>query len=188
LQNIVPWLVVFSVLIVVILAIYLWRVERVGPNQVLIVYGRRPSGPKTSDLIAAYRIIIGGRTFVWPFIERAERLSLEPARADMRITQALTQDRKHITLTASIQFMIKADPEGLNKAVRRFLSQSEVEKASIIMEILESHLHRALEETTLTELEFSPSRFTQAVLDQAESQIEQMGIEIVSFVIKDIVR
>lgn len=186
-QNVVPWLVVISVLIVVILGIYLWRVERVGPNQVLIIYGKRPSGLKTTDLIAAYRIITGGRTFVWPFIERAERLSLEPTRADMRITKALTRDRQHTTLTATVQFMIKADAEGINKAVRRFLSQSETEKASIVMEILESHLRRVLEGTTLAKLESSPTRFAATVLDQASLQMEQMGIEIVSFIIKDTV-
>lgn len=183
-----PWLVVFAILISVIIGIYLWRIERVGPNQVLIVYGRRPSGLKTTDLIATYRVVIGGRTFVWPFIERAERLSLEPARAEMKITQALTRDRQHITLTANVQFMIRANAEGINKAVRRFLSQSEAEKAALVMEILESHLRRVLEKTTLAELESSPSRFTQVVLDQAESQIEQMGIEINSFIIKDIAR
>ena len=47
--------------------VYASRVKKVGPNEVLIVSGRGETA----------RVVVGGRVFVWPILERVDDLSLE---------------------------------------------------------------------------------------------------------------
>src|SRR5919198_809907 len=58
---------------------------KVGPNEVLIISGRR--GRKRAQ---GYRIVRGGGTFVWPFREKVQRLSLELMQFDVRTQETYT--------------------------------------------------------------------------------------------------
>src|SRR5438046_1105558 len=65
----------------VFIAIWVSRYVKVGPNQVLIVSGRKVQLP--DGRIVGFRIVKGGGTFVFPFVEKAEVLSLEVFSIDM---------------------------------------------------------------------------------------------------------
>src|SRR5262245_26144517 len=57
------------------------RYRKVGPNQVLIVSGRKVQLP--DGRFAGFRFVKGGGTFVFPLIEKADILSLEVMVVDM---------------------------------------------------------------------------------------------------------
>src|SRR5438034_9438927 len=61
-------------LLVIAFAIWAHQYTKVGPNEVLIISGRR----------RGYRIIRGGGTYVAPFREKVQRLSLELLQFDVR--------------------------------------------------------------------------------------------------------
>ena len=66
------------VAVIIIAAIFANRYEKVGPNEVLVISGRKrrvvdPDG-KTRDV--GFRIVKGGGVFVWPIFERQDKLSL----------------------------------------------------------------------------------------------------------------
>ena len=64
------------------------RYTKVGPNQVLVISGRRyrlPSG----DTVG-FRIVKGGGTFVWPVLEKVDFLSLEIMTIDVKTPEVYT--------------------------------------------------------------------------------------------------
>jgi len=68
-------LVVFTV--AAALVVYASRVKKVGPNQVLIISGRGEGRRHELETASSnFRIVTGGRTFVWPVLERVDDLSL----------------------------------------------------------------------------------------------------------------
>ena len=79
-ENLVPLIVGGIVAVIIIfVAIYASRYVKAGPNQVLVISGRRRSmltadGRKES---VGFRIRVGGGAFVWPVFERVDMLSLE---------------------------------------------------------------------------------------------------------------
>ena len=66
------------------------RYVKVGPNQVLIVSGRRLQLPDGRSV--GFRIVNGGGTFVFPVIERADVFSLEVTAIEMPRSRAQTGD------------------------------------------------------------------------------------------------
>ncbi|NLF74613.1 MAG: flotillin family protein, partial [Chloroflexi bacterium] len=50
-----------------LVAVYASRVRKVGPNEVLVISGRRRRNPETGE-IEPYRIVKGGRAFIWPVL------------------------------------------------------------------------------------------------------------------------
>lgn len=65
-------------LLLVLWLIYRRRYRRIGPDEALIVYGRRAKRDKDG-----FRVIVGGGTFVTPFIEEAERFPLHAMQLDV---------------------------------------------------------------------------------------------------------
>ena len=61
---------VLVALALIAFAVWAHQYTKVGPNEVLIISGRKRRGK-------GYRIIRGGGTFVWPFREKVQRLSLD---------------------------------------------------------------------------------------------------------------
>src|SRR5205823_714356 len=64
---------VVAALLVIAFAIWAHQYTKVGPNEVLIISGRRAKGRDGHG----YRILRGGGTYVRPFREKVQRLSLE---------------------------------------------------------------------------------------------------------------
>ena len=79
-QSLVPLIVGGIVAVIIIfVAIYASRYVKAGPNQVLVISGRRRS-MATADgrgESVGFRIRVGGGAFVWPVFERVDVLSLE---------------------------------------------------------------------------------------------------------------
>jgi uncharacterized membrane protein YqiK len=76
-HQLIPILAAAAIVFVtlVFMAIALSRYVKVGPNQVLIVSGRKVQLP--DGRCVGFRMVKGGGTFVFPIIERADVLSLE---------------------------------------------------------------------------------------------------------------
>src|SRR3989442_1077914 len=76
---------VLLALALIAFAIWAHQYTKVGPNEVLIISGRkgRKKGP-------GYRIVRGGGTYVRPFREKVQRLSLELMQFDVRSAETYT--------------------------------------------------------------------------------------------------
>ena len=70
---------VLAALALIAFAVWAHQYTKVGPNEVLIISGRK-----------GYRIVRGGGTYVRPFREKVSRLSLELMQFDVRSAETYT--------------------------------------------------------------------------------------------------
>src|SRR5260370_30793540 len=104
--------VVFVILLISALAA---RYVKVGPNQALIVYGRTKLP----------RVIVGGGTFVFPVIERAQGFSLELMSFDVAPQQNLyTNQGVSVRVEAVTQLKVRNDDASIRTAAEQFLSKT----------------------------------------------------------------
>ena len=81
----------FLAVIVILLIIVGNRWVKVGPNEVLIVSGRKQKvrGADGKAMELGFRLVRGGGTFVWPVVEMAEVMSLELITLDVRTHRSI---------------------------------------------------------------------------------------------------
>src|SRR5213083_570349 len=83
---------VLAVLLLIAFAVWAHQYTKVGPNEVLIISGRRRrGGGGQRGRALGYRIVRGGGTYVRPFSEKVQRLSLELMQFDVRTAETYSQ-------------------------------------------------------------------------------------------------
>ena len=160
---------------------YASRVKKVGPNQALVISGRDSGQSKEK-----YRIITGGRAFIWPILERVDFLSLEIVTIDTTTADVPTSQGVPVTVDGVAQIKIGSDEVSIKTAAIQFLSKTQDEIQHIAHETLAGHLRAIVGTLTVEQLYRDREKFAQEVQATSGDDMASMGLEIVSFVIKDI--
>lgn len=160
---------------------YASRVKKVGPNQVLVISGR-----DTGEGAEKFRIITGGRAFIWPILERVDFLSLEIMTIDTTTADVPTSQGVPVTVDGVAQIKIGSDSVSIKTAAIQFLSKTQDEIQHIAHETLAGHLRAIVGTLTVEQLYRDREKFAQEVQATSGDDMASMGLEIVSFVIKDI--
>ncbi len=174
---------------ITVLVVYLSRIRTVGPNEVLIIYGRRrmETNPLTGEREArSYRIVKAGRAFIWPVIEQVDVLSLELLTIEISIDDVYTSQGVAISLDGVAQIKIASDDVSIQTAAERFLSKSRAELKEVAHETLAGHLRAIVGTLTVEEIYRERDKFAQSVQEVSADDLKNMGLAIDSFVIKDI--
>lgn len=164
------------------------RIVKAGPNEVLVISGRR-RWIKRDDgtrFQVGFRMLKGGRTFIWPFIERVDRLSLELMTLDVRTPEVYTAKGVPIIVDGIAQIKIKGDDISIATASEQFLSMGTDEIRKIALQTVEGHLRAILGTLTVEETYSNRDAFAAKVQEVASSDLANMGLTIVSFTIRDI--
>src|SRR5216110_1205343 len=112
---------VLAGLLLIAFAVWAHQYAKVGPNEVLIISGRRR---RKSD--RGYRIVRGGGTYVRPFRERIQRLSLELLQID-----------------GVCMVKIDSSEDGIERAATQFLSKGRDDIVRTALQAVEGHLRAA---------------------------------------------
>jgi len=191
-QSLASASVVIGVLFVIAAFYILARLlyKKVGPDEALIVYGRRQMfGDKVRDEKGAaegFRIVRGGGTFVFPATEQYRILSLRMMTLDIDLQHVYTSQGIPINVKAVAQVKIKGDTEHIRKAAEGFLGVPPEQVRSTIQETVAGHLRGIIGTLTLEELYRDQKRFQEKVRDEAHFDLEGMGFEFKSFVFQAI--
>ncbi len=171
-----------------VLFVYASRVKKVGPNQVLVISGRGEGhrGREMEGVESKFRIVTGGRSFIWPILERVDDLSLEIMTIDITTPDVPTLQGVPITVDGVAQIKIGSDENSIRTAAIQFLSKSQEEIEHVAHETLAGHLRAILGTLTVEQLYKDREAFAQKVQEVSGEDMASMGLEIVSFVIKDI--
>jgi flotillin len=176
--------------IVVFYAIARMLYKKAGPDEALIVYGRKGVfGNKVKDAQGAtegFRIVRGGGTFVWPAWEQYRVISLRMMTLDIDLQHVYTSQGIPINVKAVAQVKIKGDVEHIRKAAEGFLGVPAEQVRSTIQETVAGHLRGIIGTLTLEELYRDQKRFQEKVRDEAHFDLEGMGFEFKSFVFQAI--
>jgi flotillin len=176
------------VLIFILLAIWAGRYTKVGPNQVLIVSGRkhRYVDPDGSVQARGFRVVKGGGTFIIPVLEKMDVLSLELLTIDVQTPEVYTSKGVPVMVDGVAQIKVKGDDISISTASEQFLSKGTDDIKSIAMQTLEGHLRAILGTMTVEDIYQNRDQFASKVQEVAAGDMANMGLGIVSFTIRDI--
>lgn len=181
----------FLVVMFVVLAM-MWaasRYRKVGPNQVLIVFGRKSS---FRDAISGerakrgFRIVKGGGTVIIPVLETCSILSLELMTLDITTPAVYTVQGVPVLVEGVAQIKVKGDDTSIVTAAEQFLDKSQQQIAEIALHTLEGHLRAIIGALNVEDIVTDRDAFAQRVQEVSAADMANMGMQIVSFVIKDI--
>ncbi len=178
----------FLLVLFMFLGIWASRYTKVGPNQVLVISGRRHRimDPDGTAREVGFRIVKGGGVFVWPVYEKVDILSLELLTIDVQTPEVYTSKGVPVKVDGVAQIKVKGDDISIATASEQFLSKSTDEIKNVAMQTLEGHLRAILGTMTVEEIYQNRDAFASKVQEVAAGDMANMGLGIVSFTIRDI--
>ena len=180
--------VLIAVTLIIGIAVVLSRYTKVGPNEVLIVSGKkhRYADPDGTVKTRGFRIVKGGGTFVYPVVEKVDILSLELLTIDVQTPEVYTSKGVPVKVDGVAQIKVKGDDISIATAAEQFLGKNTDEIRNIATQTLEGHLRAILGTMTVEEIYQNRDAFASKVQEVAASDMANMGLGIVSFTIRDI--
>ena len=178
-------ILLFLFIVFSLVAVYASRVQKVGPNEVLVISGRKTRSAVTGEA-EPYRIVKGGRAFIWPVLERVDRLMLEIMTIEVTTENVYTKQGVAITLEGVAQIKVASDDVSIRTAAERFLSKSRAEIINVAHETLAGHLRAIIGTLSVEEIYRERDVFAQSVQNVSASDLANMGLGIDTFVIKDV--
>ncbi|MEA3213281.1 MAG: flotillin [Chthoniobacter sp.] len=174
--------------IIAFLMVIASRYTKVGPNEVLVVSGRRHQFIEADGSTGArgFRIVKGGGTFIVPVIEMTNVLSLELLTIDVQTPEVYTSKGVPVRVDGVAQVKVKGDDVSIATAAEQFLSKPTEEIKNVAMQTLEGHLRAILGTMTVEDIYQNRDAFASKVQEVAAGDMANMGLGIVSFTIRDI--
>jgi flotillin len=187
--NFTSLMIVAAILVIVIgLLIALMLISRnyikVSPNQAAVISGRKR---KLADgTIAGYRLVRGGATLVFPFLEKVEYLDLNVITVPLATSRAYTVQGVPVSVKAVANVKIKGDDSSLRSAAERFLGMPQEQFHRLVFQTLEGHLRAILGTLTVEEINNDRQSFAQKLTTEAAGDLEKMGIGLDALTIQEI--
>lgn len=184
-MEFIPILAAFILVVVIfiLISIFVGRYVKVGPDEALIVSGRKKKLP--NGQVVGFRIVRGGATFVWPVLEVSKTISLRIMPLDVN-SSAYTSQGVQVTVDGIAQVKIDSSQEAIATAAEQFLSLREEEIKRIATQTLEGHLRSIVGNLTVEEINQNRDAFAQKVQELAAADLANMGLRIISFTIREI--
>ena len=148
----------------------------VGPNHALIVSGGS----------AQPRLKVGGRIFVLPILQKAQILSLEVMTLPVNTARVYTKEGVSVSVDGIAQVKVGRSENAIRTAAEQFLGKSVREIAEVALQTLEGQQRAILGTMTVEDIYRDRVAFAEQVRDVAATDMTNMGLEIVSFSIRDI--
>jgi len=155
------------------------QIHTVGPNKALVVSGGC-FGPREK------KTIVGGWAYAWSCVSDVQQISLDIMTLNPKCESVETAKGVAVTVTGVAQVKIIKDKELLKTACEQFLGKEPDEISSILLQTIEGHLRAILGTLTVEEIYKDRDTFATMVREVASPDVGRMGIEILSFTIKDI--
>lgn len=183
----VPWIAAAAVVVLVVL-VWALNYKKVGPSQVLVISGRSSTVAEADGRKrkVGYRLQVGGGTFVVPMMETVDVLPLEVQSISLRCSDVLTAQGVLISAEAQGQVKPVSDEPGIHRAVENFLSRGASGISYVTQEILEGHMRAALGTMAVEEIYTDREGFASKVKAAAAEDLGHLGLELISFSLKDI--
>lgn len=151
---------------------------------ILMVTGYVKAPPDTAYLISGLRkkIIIGKASIKIPFFERLDKLALQLIPIDVQTSSAVpTAEFINVFADANVNVKISSRDDLIAIAAENFLNKNTDYIGRVACEVLEGNMREIIGQMTLEEMVNDRKKFAEKVQENAAPDLEQMGLEIVSF-------
>lgn len=185
-QLLIP-IIVVGVLVVLGLAFWA-RYRTVSPDEAMLVTGSflGNSNAMTDESGRKVKIIRGGGAFILPIFQKAEFLSLLSHKLDVSTPEVYTEQGVPVMADGVAIIKIGGAVEDVATAAEQFLGKPADALKGEAQEVLEGHLRAILGSMTVEEVYRNRDKFAQEVQGVAAKDLKKMGLQIVSFTIKDV--
>jgi flotillin len=170
---------VIAGLLLIAFAVWAHQYTKVGPNEVLIISGRRRRD-------RGYRIVRGGGTYVRPFREKVQRLSLELMQFDVRTSETYSQHGVPVQVDGVCMVKIDGSDDGIERAAEQFLSRRQEDIMRTAMQAVEGHMRSAIGGLSIEDIYRDRARLVQQVRELVALDLDRMGLVIVSLTIRNV--
>lgn len=180
---------VVSVIIIVVLGLAFWaRYKTVGPDEAMLVTGSFLGSKSvfTDESGRKIKIVRGGGAFILPVFQQAQFLSLLSHKLDVSTPEVYTEQGVPVMADGVAIIKIGSPVEDVATAAEQFLGKPTESLRAEAQEVLEGHLRAILGTMTVEEVYRNRDKFAQEVQGVAARDLKKMGLQIVSFTIKDV--
>lgn len=149
-----------------------------GPTEAIVVSGCFHSKPL---------IVVGGWAFVCPCVQKVQRLPLALMTLVVASPRVYTMHGVPLSVTGIAQVKITSNNEEmLRSAVEQFGDKSDQEIQDIARTTLEGHQRAIMGAMTVDEIFKDRKKFSEQVFDCASTDLFNMGIQVISYTLRDI--
>jgi len=179
--------IVVGVLIVLGLAFWA-RYKTVSPDEAMIVTGSFLGSKNISEDESGRKIKIvrGGGAFILPVFQRSEFVSLLSHKLDVMTPEVYTEQGVPVMADGVAIIKVGSSIEDVATAAEQFMGKPIEALKGEAQEVLEGHLRAILGSMTVEEVYRNRDKFAQEVQGVAARDLKKMGLQIVSFTIKDV--
>jgi len=182
-DNVTIIAVAVLVLVVLCLAIFIaTRIKRVAPNKALVIVGRGAREREPTD--GGQKVVIGGRTFVWPVIQQGFEVSLEQRQIAISV-EGVDKNFIKLAIQASVNFKVSGTTEGVRRAAQRFLSQ-QGSLNQIIQQSLEGSLRSIIGNMPVQQIISNRTALSEAVVEATKVDLAEQGLQVDLLNISDV--
>lgn len=190
-ENVLDMLLIPIIIVgvILILGIAFWaRYKTVSPDEAIIVTGSFLGTKNVSEDESGrkMKIVRGGGAFIIPIFQQSQFLSLLSHKLDVTTPEVYTKQGVPVMTDAVAIIKIGGSVEDVATAAEQFLGKPTQSLQSEAQEVLEGHLRAILGSMTVEEVYRNRDRFAQEVQGVAAKDLKKMGLQIVSFTIKDV--
>merc|ERR1712038_1044802 len=155
------------------------NIHTCGPNECVVISGGC-FGSSGKNMVS------GSWAWAWWLVTDVQKMSLEVMTLNPMCDNVETKQGVPLTVTGVAQVKIMKDKNLLEIAAEQFLGKKEEEITETILQTLEGHLRAILGTLTVEEVYKDRDQFAALVREIAKPDVGKMGIEILSFTIKDV--
>ncbi len=157
--------------IIILLGIIATGYVKAPPDKAFIISGWRKN-PK---------ILIGRSGIKIPFLERKDTLMLKQISIDIKTNGYVpTLDFIGVDIDAVAKVRVKTDTEGIKIAMKNFLNMDEKNIAEALTDSLQGNMREIIGTVKLKELNTDRKKFGDEVQSKAQTDMNALGIEIIS--------
>ncbi len=165
-----------AALAVALIILFFMSYVKASPDEVILVSGIKKQ-PKVIKGRAGLRI---------PFLERADKLSLQLLNIDVKTGNPVpTNDYINVTVDAVVTAKIGDDENLIQIAAQNFLNKKVDDIRAKIVDILEGNMREIVGQMQLVDLVSDRKQVSDKVLSNAKPDLEKLGIVIQTFNIQN---
>ena len=183
--DVIVALVLVVTAFVAILVLLSRRYKKVPPDKAMVVYGKRQRGKAGRG----YQVITGGAKFIIPILEAYEFIPLDVRTLDVVVNEIVTDVKEsgaRVNIKAVAQVKVSSDTATLDTAAEHLLHKTDVQIDEIALKTLEGHVRGICATLSIEQINSDRDRVATQVQGLAANDLKNIGIEIRSFVIKEI--
>ena len=134
-------------------------------------------------------VVIGGGRFIWPIVQQVQFLSLEARAININSKRIRTDPLRRsprVDIEAVAVVRIPSSEPQIGPAIQNLIGKTGKEIEEMARGILEGRLRGVCVHMTAAEILADRDRLEQSVVGLAEKDLASIGLETLSFVVKEV--